>query len=92
LNIITPNNIKGEKMKKILLISLALAYVFMTTGCSRTWSGIKQDTSELVLGTQEVIHEATAPVTMQNSVQSANTQTVQHDAASSLHPAIPTAR
>lgn len=46
-------------MKKTLLF-LAIA-TLMTAGCSRTWSGIKQDTSEVVLDTKEVIHEATAP-------------------------------
>jgi predicted small secreted protein len=96
LNIITINNIKGKKMKKILLISLALGYVFMTAGCSRTWSGIKQDTSEFILGTQEVIHEATAPVTMQ-STQVNNTvpntvNVTQNPTSQDLHPAIPTAR
>ena len=46
-------------MKKALLF-LTLT-VLMTTGCSKTWSGIKQDTHEVIDGTREVIHEATAP-------------------------------
>ncbi len=45
-------------MKKTLLFLAIVA--LMTTGCSRTWSGIKQDTSEVILDTKEVIHEATA--------------------------------
>lgn len=46
-------------MKKVLLFIAIVT--LMTTGCSRTWSGIKQDTSEVILDTKEVIHEATAP-------------------------------
>jgi len=46
-------------MKKTLLF-LTLT-TLMTTGCSKTWSGIKQDTHEVVENTREAIHEATAP-------------------------------
>lgn len=46
-------------MKKLLLFLTVVA--LLSTGCSRTWSGIKQDTSEVILDTKEVIHEATAP-------------------------------
>jgi len=46
-------------MKKTLLF-LTFS-VLMTSGCSKTWSGIKQDTTELFVDTKEVIHEATAP-------------------------------
>jgi len=46
-------------MKKTLLLLTLLA--FASTGCSKTWSGIKQDSSELFSDTIEVIHEATAP-------------------------------
>ncbi|HIQ26923.1 MAG TPA: entericidin EcnAB [Sulfurovum sp.] len=45
-------------MKKVLLF-LAIT-LLMTTGCSRTWSGVKQDTNEVYQDTKEVIHEATA--------------------------------
>lgn len=45
-------------MKKTLLF-LAIT-VLMSAGCSRTWSGIQQDTSEAYQDTKEVIHEATA--------------------------------
>ena len=46
-------------MKKALLFLGIVA--LMTAGCSRTWSGIKQDTGEVIDDTREVIHEATAP-------------------------------
>ena len=46
-------------MKKTLLF-LTVA-TLMTSGCSKTWSGIKQDSNELFVDTKEVIHEATAP-------------------------------
>jgi len=45
-------------MKKTLLFLAMVA--LMTAGCSRTWSGVKQDTSEVYQDTKEVIHEATA--------------------------------
>ncbi|HFQ61075.1 MAG TPA: entericidin EcnAB [Epsilonproteobacteria bacterium] len=45
-------------MKKTLLFLAITA--LMTAGCSRTWSGVKQDTSEVFQDTKEVIHEATA--------------------------------
>jgi len=45
-------------MKKVLIL---LAFVsLMTAGCSKTWSGIKQDSSEVYQDTKGVIHEATA--------------------------------
>ena len=46
-------------MKKTLLFLTVAA--LMTSGCSKTWSGIKQDSTELFVDTKEVIHEATAP-------------------------------
>ena len=53
-------------MKKILLF-LAIA-ALMTAGCSRTWSGVKQDTNEVIQDTKEVIHEATAPEVASSSL------------------------
>ena len=61
-------------MKKTLLF-LAIA-ALMTAGCSRTWSGIKQDTNEVILDTKEVIHEATAPDTASTSQSLAPLPTV----------------
>jgi len=46
-------------MKKTLLFLTLTA--LMTAGCSKTWSGIKQDTHEVFENTREAIHEATAP-------------------------------
>jgi len=46
-------------MKKALFF-LAIV-VYMITGCSKTWSGIKQDTKEVYHDTKEVIHDATSP-------------------------------
>ncbi len=43
--------------KTVFLLSIT---VMLTSGCSKTWSGIKQDTNEAYKGTKEVIHEATA--------------------------------
>ena len=45
-------------MKKILIL-LAVTTLMMT-GCSKTWSGVKQDSNEVYQDTKEVIHEATA--------------------------------
>jgi len=44
--------------KNILFLTLAL---FITTGCSKTWSGIQQDSHDAFANTKEVIHDATAP-------------------------------
>jgi len=51
--------------KNILLLTLIL---LVTTSCSKTWSGVKQDTREAVENTKEAIHEATAPETMIHDV------------------------
>jgi len=45
---------------KTTTLLLALTILSMT-GCSKTWSGIKQDTNEVVDSTRNAIHEATAP-------------------------------
>ena len=79
-------------MKKIALFSVM--FVLLTTGCSKTWSGLKQDSSELLLGTKEVIHEATSPTTIQDNtpvVQTATPAVPQNTTKQQLHPAIPTA-
>ncbi|HIP62365.1 MAG TPA: entericidin EcnAB [Sulfurovum sp.] len=39
----------------LVLVGLAIS------GCTRTWYGIKADTSDAITGTKEVIHDATAP-------------------------------
>jgi len=50
-------------MKKILFFLAAVTFV--TSGCTRTWSGIKQDTHEVFSDTKEIIHGATAPKNVQ---------------------------
>ena len=52
-------------MKKTLLFVTVAA--LMTTGCSKTWSGIKQDSHEILVDTKEVIHNATEPETYVNA-------------------------
>jgi len=47
-------------MKKLSIVVLLCGFMMMTAGCSRTWSGVKQDSSEIYQDTKEVIHEATA--------------------------------
>ena len=44
---------------KSRLLFLAVI-MLISTGCSKTWSGVKQDTNEVYEDTKEVIHEATA--------------------------------
>lgn len=44
--------------KNILFVAFTL---FMITSCSKTWSGITQDTRDVFESTKEVIHEATSP-------------------------------
>jgi hypothetical protein len=41
-----------------LLLSVSLLLV-LSTGCSSTWGGVKQDVKENVDKTKEVIHKAT---------------------------------
>ena len=54
-------------MKKTLLFLTVTALV--SSGCSKTWSGVKQDSSELFIDTKEVIHEATAPSAKDSSTR-----------------------
>jgi len=51
--------------KNILFLTLTL---LITTGCSKTWSGVQQDTRDVLDNTKEVIHEATAPEQMVEDV------------------------
>ena len=50
-------------MKKILLLLAIMALI--VSGCSKTWSGLKQDTQEVYHDTKEVIHEATSSTSYQ---------------------------
>ncbi|MEA1879675.1 MAG: hypothetical protein U9N11_03410 [Campylobacterota bacterium] len=47
-------------MNKTLLFLAAVSLVG-TTGCSKTWSGVKQDSALMWKDTKEVVHDATAP-------------------------------
>ena len=59
LTFILYNFKKGAySMKNILLFGILVLGV---SACSKTWSGIKQDSRELFVDTKEVIHNATAP-------------------------------
>ncbi len=45
-------------MKKALTLVVFMAFIF--SGCSKTWSGIKQDSHEVFQDTKRTIHKATA--------------------------------
>ena len=47
-------------MKKVTILALLMALGMMMSGCSKTWSGIKQDTGEAWDSSKKAIHEATA--------------------------------
>jgi len=47
-------------MKKITLIAILIGFTTMFTGCSKTWSGVKQDSNKAWKGTKKVVHDATA--------------------------------
>ena len=72
-------------MKKITLL-LALAILSMT-GCSKTWSGIKQDTHEVVENTRDAIHEATSPVQTPTATAEAVVSTTEAETVSA-QPAV----
>lgn len=39
-------SIKGFKMKKSLTVIILLFVVLIASGCSKTWQGVKEDTSK----------------------------------------------
>lgn len=45
-------------MKKVTLILAAIA-LFSLSGCSSTWNGVKEDSSNAWKSTKETIHKAT---------------------------------
>jgi len=47
-------------MKKITLLALLMSIGLIMSGCSKTWSGVKQDTSSAWNSSKRAIHEATA--------------------------------
>ena len=60
-------------MVKVLLF--AIFAIMIVSGCSKTWSGIKQDTSEIFNDSKEAIHEATAPDTVEETSVFRNSST-----------------
>ena len=47
-------------MKKISILALIMTLSMVISGCSKTWSGIKQDTSEAWDASKKAVYEATA--------------------------------
>ncbi len=46
-------------MRKILLFLSIIGILVLSSGCSATWDGMKQDTSNAWNGTKSTIHNAT---------------------------------
>jgi hypothetical protein len=46
-------------MKKFFAFALTSTILFLSSGCSGTWEGVKNDTSKAWESTKETIHEAT---------------------------------
>lgn len=47
-------------MKKITIIAILMSLSMMMSGCSKTWNGIKQDSSEAWDSSKKAVHNATA--------------------------------
>jgi predicted small secreted protein len=47
-------------MKKFTLLLLSIALTIVFSSCSKTWSGVKQDTSKVWKDSKKVVHNATA--------------------------------
>ena len=47
-------------MRKITILALLITLGMIMSGCSKTWSGVKQDTGEAWDSSKRAIHEATA--------------------------------
>jgi len=46
-------------MKKVLVVLFAIFLMGAFSGCSKTWSGIKQDSKKAWSSTKQTVHEAT---------------------------------
>jgi len=46
--------------KNLLFLFVTLFVGINITGCSKTWSGVKQDSNTAWKGTKKVVHDATA--------------------------------
>lgn len=51
---------KGICMKKITIVVLLMSLGMIMSGCSKTWSGVKQDTNSAWNASKKAVHEATA--------------------------------
>jgi predicted small secreted protein len=47
-------------MKKISILVVFMTLSMIMSGCSKTWSGVKQDSSEAWDTSKKAVHEATA--------------------------------
>ena len=47
-------------MKKISIIVVFVCLNMLMSGCSKTWSGVKQDSSKAWNTSKKAVHEATA--------------------------------
>lgn len=47
-------------MKNIAVLLILIGLVSLLNSCSKTWSGVKQDTNKAWKGTKKVVHDATA--------------------------------
>ena len=47
-------------MKKIAILAVLITLGMIMSGCSKTWSGVKQDTGEAWDASKKAVHEATA--------------------------------
>jgi predicted small secreted protein len=47
-------------MKKITILAVVMTLSIIMSGCSKTWSGVKEDTSKAWNTSKKAVHEATA--------------------------------
>ena len=46
-------------MKKVAILISIISALFVGTGCSSTWDGVKNDTNKAWKSTKETVHDAT---------------------------------
>ena len=51
---------KDHDMVKTSILVVFVALGMMMSGCSKTWSGVKQDSSDAWNASKKAVHEATA--------------------------------
>lgn len=47
-------------MKKLSIVVMFIVLSMIMSGCTKTWSGVKQDTSKAWNTSKKAVHEATA--------------------------------